>query len=183
MKKIMIIFLLLLFLSYPIESMALVTNSSIDDNLKIYIFYEGDNEAIQKEQEWLKNILQDKKNISIVYLNKNNNNNQDLNDQVSKILKIKTNEVPITIIGSDYVVGFDKNIQIELTQMIDAYQNAKEYCDLISTIENQQDEKECIKKNKAVYDPFHSFPIHQKVIFLVLALLLVVSIRWIIIKK
>lgn len=183
MKKILLWNFLILFLYFPIVASALVTNSAIDDHLKIYILYQENNQELQKEQEWLKEYLEDKDKIDIVYLNKNSNINQDLNDKISKILKIKTNEVPITIIGSDYVVGFDKNIQIELTQMIDAYQNSNEYCDLIVTINSQKDENECIKKNKKVYDPFHQFPTYQKVIFLVIALLLVISLKFILIKN
>ena len=50
MKKLLIIFIL--FLSFPLVTKAVATNSSYD-NIKVYLFYEDENDSFNDMQKYL----------------------------------------------------------------------------------------------------------------------------------
>ena len=69
---------------------------------------------------------------------------------VMKNLNIKESSVPITIIGSDYIVGYSNEIQDDILDMIDSYKN-EDYCDIVDVTMDEEDIEACIKKNEGIY--------------------------------
>ena len=69
---------------------------------------------------------------------------------VMKNLNIKESSVPITIIGSDYIVGYSDEIQDDILDMIDSYKN-EDYCDIVDVTMDEEDIEACIKKNEGIY--------------------------------
>ena len=70
--------------------------------------------------------------------------------EVMKNLNIKESSVPITIIGSDYIVGYSDEIKDDILDMIDSY-SKQEYCDAVDTIIDEEDINLCLEKNKGIY--------------------------------
>ena len=73
-----------------------------------------------------------------------------LTREVMDNLNIKESSVPITIIGSDYIIGYSDEIKDDILDMIDSYKS-KDYCDVVDTTIDDGDIKSCLKKNKGIY--------------------------------
>ena len=73
-----------------------------------------------------------------------------LTKDVMKNLSIKESSVPITVIGSDYIIGYSDEIQSDIFDMIDSY-SKKDYCDVVDTTINEENIEECLKKNEGIY--------------------------------
>ena len=73
-----------------------------------------------------------------------------LTREVMDNLNIKESSVPITIIGSDYIIGYSDEIQSDIFDMIDSY-SKKDYCDSVDTIIADGNIKSCLNKNKNIY--------------------------------
>ncbi len=137
---------LIIILVLPIISKAAVGNtSSLTGEVKLYFFYENNCEECDKEKNWLEEYTSTHGRINVNYYNKNDN--EELFNNVKKSLKIKKETLPLTIIGSNYIKGFDENKIIEI---LNAYQN-KDYCNLVEKLENNEAIDNCLKENKNIY--------------------------------
>lgn len=70
--------------------------------------------------------------------------------KVRNELGIKESVVPITVIGSDYVIGFSDEIENQILDMIDSY-SKKEHCDIVDLIIENKDTNKCLNKNRGIY--------------------------------
>ena len=70
--------------------------------------------------------------------------------KVREGLDIDRSSVPLTIIGSDYQIGFGENTKEELVNMINSYKD-KDYCDVVDTIIKNGNIEECIESNTGIY--------------------------------
>ena len=152
MKKILIIFLLIL-VSFPIMTKAVVTNSTEDISIGVYIFTNEEADVI-KEKEWFESLKLDKKKIFVNVIDTKN----ELYTKFKETFSIKKDKLPVTVIGSTYYKGYNESIKKKLTKVIEAYEE-KDYCDLILKLKNGEDTKECIKINKNIYNPIDIMPI------------------------
>ena len=74
-----------------------------------------------------------------------------LYELVNDKLNIKTTGVPVTIIGSNYTIGYSDDIKYQIEDMIDAYSNT-DYCDSVDLIKDGKDIDKCLNKNKNIYN-------------------------------
>ena len=177
MKKIIIMFFLLMCLCFPIKSNAVATNSSY--SVKIYSFFQNDCKNCDKEKEWLENYRKESF-IDIEYINIDNND--ELYNKVKKELSIKKNKTPLVIIGSNYFVGFNNKTKDKLTKAIKSYEEADSYCDTVSKIRKNENIKDCINKNKGIYNQ-QKTSLFVKVIIVIISICLIVGTSLIIKKK
>ena len=73
-----------------------------------------------------------------------------LTKEVMKNLNIKESSVPITIVGSDYIIGYSDEIQDDILDMIDSY-SKKDYCDAVEVTIDEGNIEKCLKKNVGIY--------------------------------
>ena len=150
MKKILFISLLLLLFIFSNFSSAVVTNSSLYSNVRVYVFYNEENESYNEEKNYLdKNV-----NIGKEYIN--TNESEELYSKVKDALKIKNNKFPITVIGSSYFTGYNEEIQYKINEAIDAYDKAENYSDIVDKIKDNEDVKDAIKQNNQIYKYKHT---------------------------
>ena len=137
LRKILFIFILT-FLFIPF------CNASKKD-VTINLFYSSSCPHCKHEKEFLStldNIEVNKYEVSEY---------SDLLLKVRNELGIKESVVPITVIGSDYVIGFSDEIETEILSMIDSY-SKKEYCDIVDLIIENKDTSKCMSINKGTYN-------------------------------
>ena len=73
-----------------------------------------------------------------------------LTQEVMNKLSIKESSVPITIVGSDYIIGYSDEIKDDILDMIDTYKK-KNYCDVVDTIIDDGNLENCLLQNKDIY--------------------------------
>ena len=73
-----------------------------------------------------------------------------LTREVMDNLNIKESSVPITIIGSDYIIGYSDEVKDDILDMIESYKS-KNYCDIVDTTIDEEDIEKCLSKNKDIY--------------------------------
>ena len=157
----------------PFTAKALATNSSYDST-QLYFFYQEECKDCDKTKKWVEEELKGKNNIRIEYIKIEEN--KELNKKVKNTLKLKKDNEPLVVIGTNYFVGFNK-IKNNLTKAIKSYEDKDDYCDIISKIRNNEDIKKCLNQNKNIYN--QSMPI--KIVTMICALSAIIVL--IIIKK
>lgn len=170
MKKVLCISIILILLSFSIVSNAIVTNSSEYSNVKVYVFYNEENEVYQQEKNWLDEDV----NIRKEYININENG--ELFTKIKDALKIKNDKSPISVIGSTYFIGFNEKIQNNMKEAEEAYENAEDYGDIVEKIRNNEDVKEIIKQNEKIYKQPDNSNIIVNIILIVIAICVVLFI-------
>ena len=85
-------------------------------------------------------------------------------EKVRDGLGIKESYVPITVIGSDYIIGFSSVTKDDIEDLIKEYKDS-EYCDVVNAIIKGKDVKKCknINKNIASKSTIKNIPITGKV--------------------
>ena len=136
-KKILFIFILT-FLFIPFCS------ASQKEGVTIYLFYSSTCPHCKHEKEFLSTL--DDVEVKKYEVNEYSN----LLFKVRNKLDIKESVVPITIIGSDYVIGFSDEIENQILDMIDDY-SKKEHCDIVDLIIENKDTNKCLNKNRGIY--------------------------------
>jgi glutaredoxin len=140
MKKIkLLIFSIVLIFTYTITVSA--------KNVDVYLFHSNTCPHCAEEKEYLENIKDDV-GINIHYYEVNEN--PKAIEQVRKKLNIDNSYVPLTVIGSDYLIGFGDNTKDEIKNIIDAYRNTN-YCSAVKVISNDGNIEKCINQNKGIY--------------------------------
>ena len=171
MKKILFTsIIILILLSFSVVSNAIVTNSSEYSNVKIYVFYNEENEVYQQEKNWLDENI----NIRKEYIN--TNENEELFTKIKDALKIKNDKSPISIIGSTYFIGFDEKTQNNMKEAEDAYEKAEEYSDIVEKIRNNEDVKDVIKQNEEIYKQPGKFNTVFNIILIIVVVCVVILV-------
>ena len=115
-------------------------------NVDVYLFHSDSCPHCAKEIKYLESIKDDM-GINIHYYEVGEN--PEIIDKVRSNLNINNYYVPLTIIGSDYLIGFGDNDE-ELNNLINSYRNT-DYCSVVNVILNDGDIDKCIKKNNGIY--------------------------------
>ncbi len=149
MKKQFVILFLITFLCMPVVSYAVAANSSFFAKNKIYMLYDKDCKKCDKEKDILEKNYKDDDNVSIQYININDN--KELVKEIKKNLNINNDKLPITIIGTTYFTGFNNRVMNNITKAVNAYDKEDNYCDIVNSINNKDDIKKCFKDNKGIY--------------------------------
>lgn len=135
-KKI-IICLILTFLFIPMVS--------AKEKVTINLFHLSTCPHCREEIKWLKTI--DDEYIKINYYEVSEN--KELYDKVLKKLDISETGVPLTIIGSDYTIGYSNSIKSDIEDYIDLYSKNK-HSDIVSLIKEDKNIKEGLELNKNI---------------------------------
>jgi len=134
MNKLKQIILLLLLILIPINTLAIseyyvdkvakIVNVKTDDNkINLYLFHGAECPHCAEEKVWLEDIKDKyKKDLNVYYFEVwHDTENVKLLNQVKKVLDIKKDGVPLTIIGEKYYVGFSKTTGSSIENVIKNY--------------------------------------------------------------
>lgn len=152
MKKSIVLLIISLFLFIPIDINAGISsinpgNNSTND-LTIYLFYSKTCSHCKKEMEWLDKYKNEKSGIKLEYYEISDNDK--LLTSVRKSLNIKNSYVPLTVIGSDYFIGYNDDIKKQMEEAVDAYLK-NEYCDIVDLVKKDKDTTGCRSENNGIY--------------------------------
>ena len=139
LKKIIFIFILA-FLFIPFIS----AEENNDKEITIYLFYSSSCPHCKKEKEFLSTLV----DVNIKQYEVSDN--YDILDNVKDKMGIDISAVPITIIGSDYVIGYSDEIKNQILSMIESYEK-NNYCDVVDLIIENKDINKCLEINKGIY--------------------------------
>ena len=116
-------------------------------DVNLYLFHSSTCPHCKEEREYLKKIV--KKYDYLKVKEYEIHDSIMVTQKVKDGLDIKESYVPITVIGSDYIIGFSKNTEDDIEYLIEEYHNHNT-CDVVSKIIKDEDIKDCIKQNKVV---------------------------------
>ena len=135
MKKVLI--LLMLTILFPLNTKAL-------EKVTLHLFYSETCPHCHSEIEYLNEIESEYENLEIILYERNEHS--DLLKDVRDNLKIDNSYVPLTVVGSDYLIGFNDETKNQIIDMIESYQEEK-HCDMVNDLDN----KDCKKINDGIY--------------------------------
>ena len=165
MKKLLMILLLIIIFT-PFKVNGVVTNATDTSKVRINYFY--DNEESLKGKSWLDSYLENKDDVTKEYISINDN--KELYNKVKEILNIKKDNVPLIVIGSNYIVGFNEKTKDKVKSVLKSYQESDKQCNLISKIRNNKDISKCLDINSNIYKEDNHI-----VIYLLIILILIVT--------
>ena len=123
-----------------------IDKSKIGSNkVTLYLFYSSTCSYCHREIEWLDKIKDKYDYLKIVKTEVNDNS--EFYEKVVKEMKVNNLGVPLTIIGSDFVVGYSEEYCNQIINLVESYSTFKS-CDSIDRIKNSKKLDECIKINK-----------------------------------
>ena len=117
----------------------------------VYLFYSDSCPHCREEKEFLSTI-EDKVNIEMYEVTKNQENN-DLLDLVKQSFNCTNNYVPYTVIGEVGLTGYSENIKSQILHFIDKYEK-EDYIDVVNEIKetgkvvNLSEKKEELKEEQ-----------------------------------
>ena len=118
----------------------------IDEKIvEINLFHWNQCSHCKDEIAWLTELAERNSYIKINYYEVTEY--EELVSKVRKELEIKDQAVPLTVIGSDYILGFGDSTKAKMMNMIEKY-HEKDYCDLVTLIVNGEDTEDCYKQNE-----------------------------------
>lgn len=107
------------------------------ENIKVYFFHGDGCPHCKEENKFLEKMEDKYPKIKIEkYEVWKNKDNQVLMEIVKDKMKITDNGVPLTIIGSTYVVGYADTYNDKLERIINFYLDSNKYSDLVGSIKN-----------------------------------------------
>lgn len=111
-----------------------------NNDVIVNLFYWNSCSHCHEEIEWLKYIDEKYENVSVNYYEITEYN--DLDQKVRNALSIESTSVPLTIIGTDYYIGFGDSSKAKLMNSIE--NNASfESCNIVDKIANGEDFSSC----------------------------------------
>lgn len=124
---------------------ALAGNLIGTNKVNLYLFYSSTCPHCHAEIEWLNTIKSDYSYLNIVEYEASDN--FSFYEAVVEQMQINDYHVPLTIIGSDYYVGFSESKKDNIISLIEQYSKI-EHCDMVDTIKNDGDITKCNDINK-----------------------------------
>ena len=121
-----------------------VNKDSKKNDVNLYLFYSATCPHCHNEIEWLDKNKDKYSNLNIVKIEASQN--YELYKSVVEKMNINDFHVPLTIVGSDFKIGFSEDIAEEIESMIDDYSKF-ESCDVVETIKNDGNVEKCNDKN------------------------------------
>lgn len=155
MKKFFYVILFLFLFTFSI-------NIASAREVNLYLFHSSTCPHCKEERTYLKQ-LENKYD----YLNVLEYEVHDYISVTTKVrdeLKIKESYVPITIVGSDYIIGFSTSTKSEIEALIKKYHD-NDLCDAVDLIIKGKNIDNCVKKNNniKIENTFKNLPILGKV--------------------
>ena len=125
------------------------TNNDYDESkvgtnkVNFYLFYLSTCPHCHEELEWLETI--EKKYSYLNIIKYEVQENSELYEKVVEKMNINDYHVPLTIIGSDYMIGYSSTKNEDFINLIKKYSTYSS-CDVVNTIKNNGDVEKCMKK-------------------------------------
>ena len=133
----------LLFIFISFISLSVVSAKDVN----LYLFHSSTCPHCKEERAYLKKL---KKKYDYLKVKEYEVHDSALvTEKVRDSLGIKESYVPITVIGSDYIIGFSSATKDDIESLIKEY-NDTDYCDAINYIIKDKDYKKCMDKNKSI---------------------------------
>ena len=114
-------------------------------DVKLYLFHSSTCPHCKAERAYLKEL---KKKYDYLKVKEYEvHDSMIITEEVRTSLGIKESYVPITVVGSDYIIGFSSATKSDIESLIEEYHDI-DYCDAVDTIIKDKDIKKCMEKNK-----------------------------------
>ena len=117
------------------------------DYVDLYLFHSDSCPHCKAEIKYLKNLDYDYLKIHYYEVSKY----PKLVDKVRKAYDIDNSYVPLTIVGSDYIIGYSENTNDKLTDLIESYHEQGGGYNVVNKIIKGKQYKKDFKKNKEIY--------------------------------
>lgn len=110
------------------------------NKVNLYLFYSSTCPHCHAEIEWLNTIKNNYNYLNIIEYEASAN--FAFYESVVEQMQINDYHVPLTIIGSDYYVGFNDSKKDDIIKLIKQYSKI-EHCDMVDTIKKDEDITKC----------------------------------------
>lgn len=146
MKKILIVMLLFILVGCgKVKTEEPIVEPKEPDNVVVInLFHWNQCSHCKEEITWLKELDERRDDIKINYYEVTEYT--DLVTAVREELYVMGEGVPLTVIGTDYILGFGDSTKARITNLIDKY-SGKDYCDIVSLVKDNKDTEECYLQN------------------------------------
>lgn len=128
-----IITALLLFIPFVV--------SADEKTLRVYLFHQESCPHCKKEIQYLEELKNEYSNLDVVTYEVSQNvmNYNFMNRVIEKTGIVTNGQVPFTIIGTDYYIGFEDHVKKSIKDSIDKFLNDKNSIDVIAKVKNGDD--------------------------------------------
>lgn len=128
-----IITALLLFIPFVV--------SADEKTLRVYLFHQESCPHCKKEIRYLEELKNEYSNLDVVTYEVSQNvmNYNFMNRVIDKTGIVTNGQVPFTIIGTDYYIGFEDHVKKSIKDSIDKFLNDKNSIDVIAKVKNGED--------------------------------------------
>ena len=128
-----IITALLLFIPFVV--------SADEKTLRVYLFHQESCPHCKKEIQYLEELKNEYSNLDVVTYEVRQNvmNYKFMNRVIDKTGIVTNGQVPFTIIGTDYYIGFEDHVKKSIKDSIDKFLNDKNSIDVIAKVKNGED--------------------------------------------
>ena len=128
-----IITALLLFIPFVV--------SADEKTLRVYLFHQESCPHCKKEIQYLEELKNEYSNLDVVTYEVSQNvmNYNFMNRVIDKTGIVTNGQVPFTIIGTDYYIGFEDHAKKSIKDSIDKFLNDKNSIDVIAKVKNGED--------------------------------------------
>ena len=117
------------------------------DYVDLYLFHSDSCPHCKAEIKYLKNLDYDYLKIHYYEVSKY----PKLVDKVRKAYDIDNSYVPLTIIGSDYIIGYSESMNDEINNLIESYKDSGGGYNVVNKIIKGKDYKKNFKKNGNIH--------------------------------
>ena len=125
----------------------LIPFASAEEKVDLYLFYGSGCPHCASEKEFLEQIEPNYEQLEVhLYEVWSNEENQELLGKVKEALNIDQSGVPVTVIGTDYFVGYNQDTATKIEEKIKNYQNEE------NVVANILSDSEYYQKNEIVID-------------------------------
>ena len=137
MKKYVVFLLLLVFIPSSVKGIVSTDEPNSNHPITIYFFHREGCSHCEEEQEWLEEFV---KSSSYIQVEKYEvTENKQLVGKVRKKFGIKNKYVPLTVIGDEYFIGYNKDIQEKIKKQCQEDIVREDYVDVVSKVKQEAD--------------------------------------------
>lgn len=120
---------------------------ALENNVDLYLFHSSTCPHCKEERIYLKDLEKKYDFLNIHYYEVSED--ALITSKVKDKLNIKESYVPITVVGSDYIIGFSSVTKSSIEDLIDKY-HKNNGCDAVNKILKGEDIKDCLATNKKI---------------------------------
>lgn len=117
-----------------------------ENQVVINLFHWNQCSHCKEEISWLKGLENKYSYLKVNYFEVGAE--EELTSKIRLELNITNSSVPLTVIGTDYIIGFGGSAKAKIMNTIDKYKEF-EYCDLVNLVVNNESTLECYNINNS----------------------------------